>query len=164
MSESQGSPRIRHLHEEQLGVDCDLTMLLARNGTAAMWLGGFIAYAGGFDFIHFGVCRDPAGLATHTRQGDPILGLRLGDGRELICRGMPFGSGTVVKPFLRVIWGSWNTGRWMFVWSVRPLPPPGSMTFVYGWPDADIPQANHDIDADPILAAAARAIPLWGRR
>jgi hypothetical protein len=48
--------------------------------------------------------------------------------------------------------GNWRQSMW--VW---PLPPAGSLTFVCEWPAADIPLTRHEIDAQLILDAAARA-------
>jgi hypothetical protein len=48
--------------------------------------------------------------------------------------------------------GSWHQSEW--VW---PLPPPGPLAFVCQWPAAGIPLTRHEIDAQVILDAAARA-------
>lgn len=42
-----------------------------------------------------------------------------------------------------------------------PLPPPGALTVVLQWPLLGIEQTTTRIDADEIVAAAARAQPLW---
>jgi hypothetical protein len=44
---------------------------------------------------------------------------------------------------------------------VWPLPPPGPVTFVCAWPRWEIPESRTDLDAGPILEAAARATDLW---
>jgi hypothetical protein len=51
---------------------------------------------------------------------------------------------------------SWNSQVW-----VGPLPPPGPLAFVYEWPDYGIELTRHEIDAQPIIDAAARSKPLW---
>jgi hypothetical protein len=47
---------------------------------------------------------------------------------------------------------SWRRTQW--VW---PLPPPGALTLVCEWPSMDIPVTRGELDAQPILDAAARA-------
>ena len=46
----------------------------------------------------------------------------------------------------------WHQSQW--VW---PLPPPGPLALVCQWPAAGIPLTRHEIDAQLILDAAARA-------
>ena len=47
---------------------------------------------------------------------------------------------------------------------VQPLPPPGELLFACEWPLRQIPLTTTTIDADVILAAAARAQQLWPAR
>src|SRR2546430_3515945 len=44
---------------------------------------------------------------------------------------------------------------------VWPLPPPGPVAFVCEWPAFGIPESRAELDARPILDAAARALGLW---
>ena len=48
--------------------------------------------------------------------------------------------------------GNWHQNEW--VW---PLPPPGPLAFVCEWPAVGIPLTRHEIDAQVILDASARA-------
>jgi len=52
--------------------------------------------------------------------------------------------------------GSWHDAYW-----VHPLPPPGKLAFVCEWPQQQIELTKTVIEADTILAAAARARELW---
>jgi hypothetical protein len=52
--------------------------------------------------------------------------------------------------------GSWHQSHW--VW---PLPPPGPLAFVCEWPAAGIALTRHEVDAQPILDAAARATVIF---
>lgn len=54
--------------------------------------------------------------------------------------------------------GGRSVNRDYWLW---PLPPVGRLRVVCQWPDQDIAVNVQDIDAEPILAAARRAVPLW---
>jgi hypothetical protein len=51
---------------------------------------------------------------------------------------------------------SFDFGYWVF-----PLPPPGTLTFAVEWPARGIELTRHEVDAAPILAAAAKSEQLW---
>jgi hypothetical protein len=57
--------------------------------------------------------------------------------------------------------GGGGGGRWRQTEWVWPLPPPGPVTFVCEWPAAGIPLTRHDLDAQTILDAAARATVIF---
>ena len=42
-----------------------------------------------------------------------------------------------------------------------PLPPPGRLRVVCQWPDQGIELTTTDLDAEPFIEAAGRAVPLW---
>jgi hypothetical protein len=44
---------------------------------------------------------------------------------------------------------------------VWPLPPPGPLTFVVEWPAHGIAESRAELDTQPILDAAARAIQVF---
>lgn len=52
--------------------------------------------------------------------------------------------------------GSWRYDLW-----VRPLPPPGLVTFGVSWPEQGIDEATATIDGQRILDAAALAHPFF---
>jgi hypothetical protein len=54
--------------------------------------------------------------------------------------------------------GDRSVDRDYWLW---PLPPPGRLRVVCQWPDQDIELTVQDLDAEPLLAAAHRASPLW---
>ena len=54
--------------------------------------------------------------------------------------------------------GSRSVDREQWLW---PLPPAGPLTVVCQWLEHDIELTVHRLDAEPFLAAAARARPLW---
>jgi hypothetical protein len=57
--------------------------------------------------------------------------------------------------------GNRSVDRDYWLW---PLPPAGRLRVVCQWPDQDIELTVQDLDAEPLLAAAHRASPLWPRR
>jgi hypothetical protein len=60
-------------------------------------------------------------------------------------------------PVLRPKGGGGSPGAWRFGHWVWPLPPVGPLAFVCEWPAASIPLTRHEIDAQLVLDAAARA-------
>jgi hypothetical protein len=52
--------------------------------------------------------------------------------------------------------GQWELGFWLW-----PVPPPGSLTFAVEWPLHNVELTKQEIDAGPILEAAARSEQLW---
>jgi hypothetical protein len=52
--------------------------------------------------------------------------------------------------------GSWEFGFW--IW---PLPPAGPLTFAVEWPAEGVELTTCEVDAAPILEAAARSEQLW---
>jgi hypothetical protein len=53
--------------------------------------------------------------------------------------------------------GSWDPRHGQQRYWAWPLPPPGSLTFAVEWRAAEIALTKQDIDAQPLLEAAARA-------
>lgn len=50
----------------------------------------------------------------------------------------------------------WAGDYWLF-----PLPPPGALVLGCRWPDRRIPETLAQLEADPLLAAAASSKPVW---
>jgi hypothetical protein len=50
---------------------------------------------------------------------------------------------------------------WDLELAIQPLPPPGPLAFVCAWPGRGIPESRVDIDAGPVLDAAAAARPFF---
>ena len=44
---------------------------------------------------------------------------------------------------------------------LTPLPPPGTIKLICAWPQRDVRETTTLVDAEPLLAAAARARELW---
>jgi len=155
-----------HHFRYELGVPVDLTLLLGRSEFAAMWLGGLVAYSTGFEVSQVGVFRDWSAITNQTATTAPTLVIRFADGLESREVGIPFMPVPNPPPnwgMLRAVQGQWNKSRWFWIWSVRPLPPPGEMTITASFLAAGIPEVTHAIDTEPILESAARAVPLWNK-
>ncbi len=155
----------RHVFRNELGVGTDITVLLARNDVAAMWIGGVVAYSGGFQFIQIGVIQDPSRI-DGERDG-PMMGLQFADGRQRTYKGMPFRpfpNNLVPEQLLWTVQGHWNPTGWFFIWSVSPLPPRGPVTIVSSFEGAAIEESIRVIDPGPILEAASRATSIWPLR
>ena len=50
----------------------------------------------------------------------------------------------------------WTGEYWLY-----PLPPPGALVLGCRWPDRRIPETLAQLEADPLLAAAASSTPVW---
>lgn len=166
--------------ENELGVGVSTRLVLARTEDIAIGVIDLVVYSTGF------ALRLALRLAANAGDVDPrVLFMRMGrlgssaggslpddvlrfgvefaDGRRatniipcdrsvegppaisLIPRGGSGGSG-----------GSFDFGYWIF-----PLPPPGRLIFAVEWPARGIELTRHELDAAPILEAAAMSEQLW---
>lgn len=97
--------------------------------------------------------------------GGPWFGVRFSDGRTASYRDLrPVAVRRVLDPACPLLEPIGRFGADPDVdldrWWVWPLPPPGRLEITVDWPTRGI-AAVAVIDAEPILDAAARAIPLW---
>ena len=152
-----------------------LELVLARSAVAAVGITRVSAYPTGFEFDLLTVTvadadedLDPHMMGMRRRRarrcgGDTQLrlGVQFSDGAKATNVGAAPGfAGRDEKPSAPVLHpqgggggpGSWRLGFW--VW---PLPPPGPLAFVCEWPAASIPVTRHEIDAQLVLDASARA-------
>lgn len=85
------------------------------------------------------------------------FGVQFADGSKATnTSGMPFG-GRPEGPILHAGGGGGGGGSWHQTYWVWPLPPAGTVTLVCEWPAMDIPLTRTEMEAAPILDAAARA-------
>ena len=103
------------------------------------------------------------------------FGVEFADGRKATNVGMrlpPEGASTLLvsakssgdKPASRVLWqrgGGGNGTRYSQTFWLWPLPPQGPLAFVCEWPAEEVEVSRAEIDATPILEAAARALIFW---
>jgi hypothetical protein len=163
--------------ENELGVPVPLRQLLARTEAVAVALLDVSAYTTGLEFrLEVRLRRhdelaDPFGM--HLRRGrggattelpDEVLrfGFELADGSRVTNLGdfPPFDRERSAPVLIQRGGGgggrSWSFGYWLW-----PLPPPGPLTVALEWPAQGIALTRVALDAEPVLAAAAAAEPLW---
>jgi hypothetical protein len=152
-----------------------LELVLARSALAAVCVTRISAYPAGFAFELLTLSDadssedlDPHLMGFRHRraraEGSDTqlrLGVQFSDGAKATSVGpRPGFAGRDEKPAAPVLHpqggggapGGWRLGYW--VW---PLPPAGPLAFVCEWPAASIPLTRHDIDAQLVLDASARA-------
>jgi hypothetical protein len=165
--------------ENVLGAGVGLGFVLARNEDVGIGVTGFIAEPNGVSFlVDF---RRRFGAFPGTDWGRPFppehpwpgrdetgfrFGVELSDGRRLTTLDAVHDPGPgprrPMPPRLIPRGGggggqhSYQQGYWLW-----PLPPPGPLAFVCEWRAAGIALTRVEIDAAPIIAAAARATTLW---
>jgi hypothetical protein len=167
--------------EHIVGEMVPISFLLARSATAAVKIQHLTAYPNGFEFqlvAHYrptGYLWDPMhGLhGLQGRRGQPYgvltdevlrFGIQFADGSKATNVGPPVGGpteDTAQGPVLQAGSGSGGGTFADTTFWVWPLPPPGPVAFVCEWPKFGIPLTRHEIDANLIREASARAIELW---
>ncbi|BAL89468.1 hypothetical protein AMIS_42480 [Actinoplanes missouriensis 431] len=141
--------------------------LLARGDDAAVGVSGLIAYPNGFGFDLVIALRDEDRQGRVFRRGFEQdygpeflrLGVRFADGRVATNAGWP-PEGEGAGPVLMRQSGGGGSRRYEMNHWVWPLPPPGPLMFVCSWPAHGIAEARVTVAAEPIIAAAGRAISL----
>jgi hypothetical protein len=108
------------------------------------------------EMLRFGVEFADGTKATNTADG-PLADLAGGTTSVLTMESRSETPQAPPGPVLRLGGGGGGGGNWrQSIW-IWPLPPPGRLTFVCQWPEANIELTRHDIDAQLVLDAAARA-------
>jgi hypothetical protein len=152
-----------------------LELVLASNERAAVYLGRCSVYPTGFELeVHVLVREsadelDPSLNGVYHRPGrgstyEEMLrfGIAFSDGRKVTnVDGLPHGAAEPSDPVLWGMGGAGGGGRWRQDFWVWPLPPPGPVGFVCEWPAAGIALSRHQVDAQILLDAAARARRLF---
>ena len=153
-------------------------LLLVHTDDLALGLLNVVAYSTGFAFdlalrTRPGSRRDAVALWYEMRppRGREIWGddtaarteLRLGfeyaDGR----RATRFSFAPDGEPITLSPAGGGGGGDYAFLhrYHVQPLPPPGRLLLVVEWPGAGIELTTYELDAAPIVEAAARSRRFW---
>jgi len=139
-------------------------LLMARTDMVAVAVTAIWAFSSGFEFWIGARFRQP-GHALQSEPDDQSLhiGLRFADGRKVANIGSvpdPAGSvsGNLILSPVSFGGGMLQRSRSYWVW---PLPPAGPMTFVCEWAAFGIPETSTEVEAEPILRAAAQSIKLW---
>lgn len=157
-----------------------LELVIAHTGSAAVAVSGAAVYPTGLTFSLVVRVRS---LSAQVRPLDELLmGVRRrgpSQAQDLLRFGVAFSDGRVATNVygsrgpagpdfdqapsisLAPTGGSGGDLSYEARWWLWPLPSPGALTFVCEWPLMGIPESTREIDAAPILEAAARAIELW---
>jgi hypothetical protein len=153
--------------DNELGASVPLRLVLARTETHAIIVRSVVAFSTGFEFVLSGRSRNNHAADTGDRRlGDldadpanPFISVEFADGRIAAENHRPTGIDQSQPVLIRrgghYSERDFDTTKW--VW---PLPPPGPLAFVFAWPGV-APATHHDVDASPILAAAATSELLW---
>lgn len=162
--------------DNELGEAVAVRVVLARTADVAVAVNDVVAYSNG---IELGLAvrmrttdqwADPYGMHYgHTRAGRAELteevlrfGVEFGDGRRATnIGGFPHGEPAPSEPVLVQRGGGGGGRTWdmrMWLW---PLPPPGALVLVCEWPKHAIELTRVEVDAQPLLDAAARSEQLW---
>jgi hypothetical protein len=162
-------------------------LLLARSETTVVLLSGVRAFPEGLAMtlsvrvrgrlgdldLHTEVFDGPYrhGVGEEWQAGRLKWGFEFADGRRATSVDPPVGQGDD-RPWTDREWrpdrpvlsgrgggGSRrSTDRDYWLW---PLPPAGRLRIVVQWPRQGIDATTHELDAQPLLDAAARARPVW---
>jgi hypothetical protein len=146
-----------------------LDAVVMRGDGLAVWVGTASAYPEGVLLDVVIMRRRPPGARVRQpffmqpgHPGGPRVGVGFADGRKAVLDGpagpQPEGSN---GPTLMSSGGggtdrSWHARVWLW-----PLPPEGSLTLAFAWPDEGVDEATVQVDATAIVRAAARAVELW---
>jgi hypothetical protein len=167
-----------------LGAAVALRAVLARSDNVVLAITDATAYPSGFEFNlalrvrsfsnetrralmrggPFHQHRLPGDEATEGIPPELLrFGVQLADGRKATTLDTHHWGGgpEPTGPVLMQRGGGGGDRRWDLRFWLWPLPPPGPVTFVAEWPLGGIAETRIEIDAAPILDAAAQAETLW---
>jgi hypothetical protein len=155
-----------------LGAPVPMVVLLAKTEELAVVVAHPTAYPNGFELRLQVRARvedfelDPVGYHPRGRgRGEDAFrfGLQFSDGRKATSVGRPLsGSDSEPEPPRLIMrGGGGGGGSWDHGWWVWGLPTPGPLAFVCTWPAKGLAETRVEVDAGPILEAAARAEELW---
>jgi hypothetical protein len=150
--------------------------ILAQTDEVAVCVTRFAGYPTGFEFDVVTMSAagqddvDPMMFHHHhhhpRRRGAPDgippevlrIGLQFSDGSKATnTGGFHHDRHPPAGPVMHPRGGGGGGGRWSHTLWVWPLPPPGPLTLVCEWPAMGIAVTRSELDAKPILDAAARA-------
>lgn len=167
--------RWRGAADDTLGVAVPYGEFLVRNDDIAVIVTGLVAFPVGFTVIVVALSRldDPTeslDMSVHSVMGRSSqspdqafrFGIEFSDGSR-VTNDAEFGYSRrePAQPLLRHRGGSSGGRRASQGFWCTPLPPPGPMRFVCRWLAQGVEETSLQLDAQVILDAAARAVPVW---
>jgi hypothetical protein len=141
-----------------LGRAVDLAAVLARTPTLAIVADAFRAYPTGVRFTLTVAFRLRERAYPDPFNSRLLLGVGMADGRRARSH---LGDATAGEPVLWQLGGHGGSRRAEMDFWLHPLPPPGPMLVVVKWEDAGVDEHAVEVDAAPLVAAAAEAEELW---
>ena len=153
---------------DEVGIPVASGAELGRGDDVVVSLRSLTAYSDGLALdvvVLFSDEQHAAGdLADYTRNpGRFRLGVRYADGSRATTgnRASPDVVGSVAGPLLTLQGSRTSVLRWEGEYWLWPLPPPGRLEAGCRWPDRGIGDRLVELDAQPLLDAAARSRPVW---
>jgi hypothetical protein len=158
--------------EDVLGRFADLQVVLARTDDVVLALDGFRAYPTGVamhlqvqwrsepDHWRMDPFEGPAGPGGGP-SGALRLGVELADGRRGRSDVWPDHDDEPAGPVLVQGGGGGGGRRWDVELWLWPLPPPGPLVIAVDWEAVGLSERTVEVDAGPLVRAAAQATPLW---
>jgi len=156
--------------QDEVGVPALSSFLLSRTGEVVVAIAGVTSYSDGLLLsvaVLFADEQRNEDLGWDLRDfsrspGRFRFGVAQGDGRSATV-------GTRDAPMVREDDGpvllllSHHSAalRWDGQYWLHPLPPPGQLVLGCRWPDRGVGETLVEIDAAPLLAAAATSTPVW---
>jgi hypothetical protein len=157
-----------------IGAAAPLRVVLARTDEVAVAITGATAYPTGATLALAVRLRTPRehpdffhAFLHRARGADPAdlfkFGVQFSDGRKAttLHEHAAFAESEPAQPVLSPRGGGGGGRAWSWDLWLWPLPPPGPLVLVCKWPAQGIAETRVDLDAAPILEAAARAEELW---
>jgi hypothetical protein len=134
-------------------------------------LDGFRVWPEGLQFELF-IRYDPAGERVSQGRPSPLKGFGGSSTANLFVFGVTYSDGRSAsnrdrrrrspqRLSLSDHGASGTRGMSRAGWLLAPLPPSGPLTFWCEWPVGGLPRTSVEIDAAPLIAASAEAIPVW---
>ena len=151
-----------------------LDATLASSSDLAVFVSGMRAFRNGVEFAVEVRARNSATDPDRVNLGDGVLGEERGDDRLLL--GVEFADGRWCTNVGGYDFDADDTADRLQLWAdegsadartayesyfLSPLPPPGDLRIVCGWPRRSLPETVTTVPAETILEGSRRARELW---
>lgn len=157
--------------QDEVGVLALASFVLARTEEVVVALRGVTAYSDGLVLsvvVLFADEQKADDLAWSLQDfgrspGRFRLGCAFADGRRATTgrNDAPDLENAGGDPQLLLLTSTGSPLVWTAEYWLHPLPPAGSLVLGCRWPDRRIPETLAQLEADPLLAAAAGSRPVW---
>lgn len=164
-SEHEDEWRIRMKPDNELPASVALDVVLAETPDVVISISAVEVYRNGID-VQIDVRTGGDVVASAAGGGfieEVLIGVEYPDGRRATNLPMwpPPTAPSPSEVQLRMVGGSGGQRAADMRIYLTPLPPPGTIKLVCAWPQRDVRETTILVDAEPLLAAAARSRELW---